>query len=302
MCQIPVSESPAAGLSAGAISPAVHALVPDHPACAEALALAESSLPDSILFHSLRVYLYAQGFIDAATPADEPEPSPSLTPPAPLPTHVLFVSCILHDIAIHPRYDTTPSRFEVAAADEAAALLSRYDIDAPLIREAWLAMALHTSPGIAEPLGGGIRALRLGVRADFGLAPLPESFPALEGAGKELSENGAAGIIGWIQRELPRLGVERELGDAVVDQAIRAGEAKDGTYRRTTFDKFGILGVYSALLAILPEFDISFTMLTVAITEGLTETYIPARSYVKINAVFARHPALKQHHSHFALS
>lgn len=230
MCQIPISEPPAA---AGAISPAVRALVPDHPACTEALALAESSLPASILFHSLRVYLYAQAFTDSATPAaDGPGPSPHLPAPAPLPAHVLFVSCVLHDIAVHPRYDATPARFEVAAADEAAALLRRHGTDAPLAREAWLAMALHTSPGIAESLRGGIRALRLGVRADFGLAPLPESFPALEGEGKELSGNGGAGILGWIQRELPRLGVEKELGDAVVDQAIRAGEVEDGLEQR----------------------------------------------------------------------
>ncbi|GAB1309954.1 hypothetical protein MFIFM68171_00164 [Madurella fahalii] len=232
MCQIPASESPAAGANTGTISPAVRALVPDHPACAEALALAESSVPASILFHSLRVYLYAQAFTNSTAPPDEPESSPSLPSPDPLPAYVLFVSCILHDIAVHPRYDTAPFRFEVAAANEAAALLRRHDVHAPLIREAWLAMALHTSPGIAEPLGGAIRALRLGVRADFGLAPFPESFPDLEGAGKGLSGDVETGIIGWIQSELPRLGVEKELGDAVVDQAIRAGEVKDGLEQR----------------------------------------------------------------------
>lgn len=171
--------------------------VPDHPACTEALALAKSSLPASVLNHSLRVFLYARRALllppgPAAAPA-----APSTAP------HVLFVACILHDIGIADAHASEPERFEVAGANAAASLLRRHGVDGPAAREAWLAIAMHTSPHVAEGAGGLVTALRLGVRADFG------TFAGL-----------GTGVLGDVESHLPRLGVEKELGDAVVRQAV----------------------------------------------------------------------------------
>lgn len=172
--------------------------VPDHPACTEALALAKASLPASVLNHSLRVFLYARralllppGHAAAALAA------PSTAP------HVIFVACILHDIGIADAHASEPERFEVVGANAAAELLKRHGVDGPAAREAWLAIAMHTSPHVAEGAGGLVTALRLGVRADFG------TFAGLE-----------AGVLGDAESHLPRLGVEKELGDAVVGQAV----------------------------------------------------------------------------------
>ena len=220
------------GVGTGTLPAAVRTLLPSHPACTEALALAKSSLPASILYHSLRVYLYAQAFMSTyaktqpddatwakespcsgATSSDNPT-LPHIAPPAP--PYVLFVACILHDIGVAKDYDTVPDRFEVVSADVAAGMLRKHDVAEPLVSDAWLAMSLHTSPGIAERLGGMVRALRLAVRADFGSFPQPD-------AQKIPGGQEGFNIIRW---QLPRLEIEKELGDAVVSQALAMGEWK----------------------------------------------------------------------------
>ncbi|KAK3693448.1 hypothetical protein B0T22DRAFT_40593 [Podospora appendiculata] len=207
-----------AGAGTGTITAAVRALMPTQPVCAEALTLAKAALPASILYHSFRVYLYAQAFLrifdDDIAARDHPpaehrhEQEQEYTFRAP--PHVLFVACILHDIGTAPQHDSVPERFEVVGADVAARLLRAHDVPDPAVRDVWLAMALHTSPGIAERLGGTVRAVRLAVRADFGSypAPPPESIP------------GGADMMSTVRWKLPRLEIEKELGDAVVRQAL----------------------------------------------------------------------------------
>jgi hypothetical protein len=89
-------------------------------------------------------------------------------------------------------------------------VLRNHGISEALVRDAWLAMSLHTSPGIAERLGGTVRALRLAVRADFGSypAPPPETLP------------GGVETMNMIRWKLPRLEIEKDLGDAVAKQAV----------------------------------------------------------------------------------
>ncbi|KAK3392805.1 hypothetical protein B0H63DRAFT_554293 [Podospora didyma] len=229
MCKVPASD-PSSGAGTGTITASVRAVMPSHPACAEALAMAKASLPASVLYHSFRVYLYAQAFIRIFL--DTPRPSspaaahqqhpgdsgeenytdfaatPGLTARA-LP-HVLFVACILHDVGTSAQHDAVPERFEVVSADVAARLLRSHGTSETAVRDAWLAMALHTSPGIAERLGGTVRAMRLAVRADFGSypAPPPDTLP------------GGVDCANMIRWSLPRLEIEKDLGNAVVRQAL----------------------------------------------------------------------------------
>ncbi|EJD42145.1 hypothetical protein AURDEDRAFT_126589 [Auricularia subglabra TFB-10046 SS5] len=175
-------------------------LVPDHPACAEALSIAKRLLRPSIFNHSLRVYLYALKGLQLAA-------NPALLSASSMDQSVLFVSCILHDIGSADALAADPQRFEVAAADLAAALLSRNGFNTVDTRESWLAIALHTSPHIAEGAGGAIRLVRLAVLADFGSVS-DALRPFLTKAYME-----------EVEGLLPRLGIENELGDAVVRQA-----------------------------------------------------------------------------------
>ncbi|KAH8907857.1 hypothetical protein BR93DRAFT_569539 [Coniochaeta sp. PMI_546] len=198
----------------GAVGQPILDLIPDNPACKEALSLAHASLPASILNHSLRVFLYAYAFSEQKEDNLE-----ELSPIAAMPIkpHVLFVACIFHDLGTAVTYDEAGERFEVSGADAAVRLLRRYGEDEASIREAWLAISLHTSGGIAERMSGMVRAVRLAVRADFGSYPVPDL--GVLGAG--LTSSG-----GWdmVERELPRLDIEKDLGDAVVRQCLHRPE------------------------------------------------------------------------------
>lgn len=190
------------------IEPLLAAEVPKHPACAEALALARSSLPTSVFNHSFRVFIYARRALPRVAFSTAAFAAPPIAP------HVLFVACILHDIGIADAYKADPERFEVAGAYVAASLLGRHGADDHEAREAWLAVAMHTSPHVAEGAGGLVKALRLGVRADFGT--YDDLVPTV-----------------FAEHRLPRLGVEKELGDAVVKQAVALpSKAPGGSWPR----------------------------------------------------------------------
>lgn len=184
--------------------------VPDHPACWEALKLAQESLPPSIFNHSFRVFLYTQALVDSPVPAVDAIGVSSILSVS-VPSHVLFAACILHDIGTAKEHDSAPNRFEVVGADVAADILRSHGTDEQAIREAWLAIALHDSPHIAERVGGLVRAVRLGVRADFGSYPPPPVRSA-----------------DVITEQLPRLEIEKDLGDAVVRQILERRDKAPG--------------------------------------------------------------------------
>lgn len=72
-----------------------------------------------------------------------------------------------------------------------------------------------------------MRAVRLGVLVDFGACEVPEVVGEDEGLvlGRMKAfaerEGVEGGVMGVIERELPRLEVEKVLGDRVVEQAVR---------------------------------------------------------------------------------
>ncbi len=155
-----------------------------------ALELARVHEHEAILNHSVRTYwhaVYAGRARDVTDYADD----------------LLFLACVLHDIGTADSFDD-PVRFEVAGADAAARFLTEQGLAAAAVDQVWQAIALHTSPQIAERLGPVTMLTRLGVLADFG-APVG-------GGGAERS---AAEV------RYPRLEIERELTDAVVAQALR---------------------------------------------------------------------------------
>jgi hypothetical protein len=187
------------------ISAALLALVPQHEVCQASLRLAQTSLPASIFNHSFRVYLYALAF------TDETQENVSPLDSRPVKKEVLFVASILHDLGTAPQFNANPARFEVCGADAAATLL-RPHFSADEGRDAWLAIALHTSPGVAERVGGLVYAVRMGVRVDFGSASVPEVA--------DCAELRAVEQAGGMDVLLPRLGVEKEVGDVLVRQAV----------------------------------------------------------------------------------
>ncbi|QBR87580.1 HD domain-containing protein [Microbacterium sp. dk485] len=153
---------------------------------------------EAIFHHSVRVYLLAL----AQAPEIGARPDPE----------ALFLACIFHDYGTAPD-EPGPERFEVEGADAAARFLTEAGWDAARIDEVWQAIALHTTPGIAERRGPIPLLTRLGVRADFGGGTVS---PAIRRD---------------VEHEYPRLEIERVLADAVVRQALdRPEKAPSGSW------------------------------------------------------------------------
>lgn len=162
---------------------------------------ARSLLHPAIFAHSVRVFALAiAGTPDENPPYDFVEE--------------LAVAALFHDIGTANRYDG-PQRFEVESADAASRFLRARSWSQARVRPVWEAIALHTSPGLAERFGPTCSALRTGVSADFGRSsPRSTVSAALETA--------------W-----PRGDIERVLAEAVVHQALRnanPGKAPGGSW------------------------------------------------------------------------
>ncbi len=155
---------------------------------------------EPIFNHSVRTFLYARA--SAAAAAEEE-----------IDLEALFVACLFHDAGTATRHDGS-QRFEVEGADAAVAFLRQYGWERARMDAVWEAIALHTSPGIAERRGPIARYTRLGVRVDFGTASLAEP-----------------GYAAAVEAEYPRLDVERTLSTLVVNQALhRPAKAPAGSW------------------------------------------------------------------------
>ena len=172
----------------------VSGYIPEGETSHGAFRLARDSLSEPILNHSLRVYLIAKGLAEKegsiwATPAKLP---------------LLFVAAICHDLGASELYDGE-QRFEVEGADAAKAHLLSRGTSEEHSHSVWTAIAVHTSPGIAERIDPLSRLIRLGVLVDF--------------SASKRAEMEACDYCSEIERHFPRLEVEKALADAVVKQA-----------------------------------------------------------------------------------
>lgn len=157
-----------------------------------ALALVTSVESPSVANHSIRSYLFARLLADhrgamAGRDFDQ---------------DLLFAACVLHDIGLSERGNGT-QRFEVDGADVAAEFLTGHGVPADDVDAVWLAIALHTSAGIAERRGPLCELTRGGIGIDFGRYP------------DAVTDDQAA----VIHRAYPRLAMVRSLVDIIVEQA-----------------------------------------------------------------------------------
>lgn len=178
--------------------------IPKEVWCLDALDVAAKELPEAILNHSLRVYLIAKWLA-------ENEPDNDLAAPESLP--LVFAAAIFHDMGACELYNGT-QRFEVEGADAAEAHLTAHGIKKSEAHRVWVAIALHTSPGIAERIDPLTRLIRLAVKIDFSPA--------------QKERHGAKEFTAGIEEDLPRLEAEKVLADAVIQQARKIPEQVDG--------------------------------------------------------------------------
>lgn len=125
---------------------------------------------------------------------------------------LLFAATVLHDLGVGTLAPGR-ARFEVEGADLAAELLTRHGVAAPDVDLVWEAIALHTSPGIAERRGLLAYLTREGVGIDFG-----RNAHVVTGRHERIHERH------------PRLAMVPALVDAIVEHAARAEAAAAPRY------------------------------------------------------------------------
>ena len=198
--------------------------VPSGKLARAAFYLALEALPAPILNHSLRTFLFTKWLA-------EREGDPYATEYV----DVLFVACLFHDFGATETHNHD-ERFEVCGGDAAVRFMKEYlaaeaqerivvnttpaSVEQPpmtptQVWDVWTAIALHTSPGIAERIHPLARLIRLGVLLDFRQATRVK-LEAVE-FGKQVDD------------DVPRLEIEKVLGDAVVKQAMskQEGDARN---------------------------------------------------------------------------
>lgn len=97
---------------------------------------------------------------------------------------LLYVSALFHDLGLTRKYSSRDLRFEVDGANAARSFLQQYQVSDESIRLVWDAIALHTTPGIAEHKESEVALLFSGV----GLDVMGDGY-------EELSENLQKEII-----------------------------------------------------------------------------------------------------------
>ena len=134
--------------------------VPAGPLAEAALTVVRSSESAAVANHSLRSFFFAELLAahegcqqDAAYDRD-----------------LLFAATVMHDLGTGD-LAKGEARFEVEGADLAAAVLREHGVAEPDVDRVWEAIALHTSPGIAERRGLLAYLTREGVGIDFGRRP-----------------------------------------------------------------------------------------------------------------------------------
>lgn len=192
----------------------VPSCVPKDTFCHDLYQFAKTNLDPVILDHSLRVFIYASAFskVDFSSVSEfQPTAGPEIfLPPsqhADVDESLVFIASMFHDMGTSAIHDHE-QRFEVCGADAAVNYMQSHGkTDSSDQRKVWEAIALHTSPGIAERMGLLTRVLRMGPKTDFGHEPY-----------RRLLDDG---LLEATEAMLPRGEIEKVLGDSVAEQAER---------------------------------------------------------------------------------
>jgi hypothetical protein len=79
---------------------------------------------------------------------------------------LLYIGAIFHDMGLTPRYSSKTDRFEVDGANSARAFLRQHSISQQNIELVWMAIALHTTPGIPQYMDPVVALVTAGVEMD----------------------------------------------------------------------------------------------------------------------------------------
>jgi hypothetical protein len=136
--------------------------IPDSKLCREITELVRDTEPDLLFNHSSRVYYFA-----ALT---------GLRRGLNFDRELLYAGAMFHDMGLIPRHSSSDERFEVDGANAARDFLETRGINPVDIDLVWIAIALHTTPGIPIHMHPIIALITAGVEMDV-LGMAYEKFP-----------------------------------------------------------------------------------------------------------------------------
>ena len=126
--------------------------IPDSVMAGQATELLREYGSELLYNHTLRVFLFASLNGQQNNLRYDPE--------------LLYVSTMFHDLGLTAHYRSDDKRFEVDGANAARDFLQGYGVSPQSLQLVWDAIALHTSPGIAEYKESEVALLNYGAALD----------------------------------------------------------------------------------------------------------------------------------------
>lgn len=126
--------------------------IPDTPLVREITEYIRDAADDLLFHHSRRVYLF--GALQGQRRGVKPD------------LELLYAGAMFHDIGLTEAYRSSQLRFEVDGANAARDFLTERGISAEDAQNVWLAIALHTTPGVPEFLSPEVALVTAGVETD----------------------------------------------------------------------------------------------------------------------------------------
>ena len=127
--------------------------IPDSRMAREITELVRDTESDVLFHHSVRVYYWGALSGKRNGLAFDAE--------------LLYAAAMFHDIGVTPHYHGSQLRFEVDGANAARDFLRGHGIAEGDIEKVWLAIALHTTPGIPEHMQPEIALVQAGAGMDM---------------------------------------------------------------------------------------------------------------------------------------
>jgi hypothetical protein len=126
--------------------------IPDSQLARELTQLVRDTESDLLFHHSLRVYCW--GVLAGRRLGLKFD------------TELLYAASMFHDMGLAPRYEGSQLRFEVDGANAARDFLRSHHISEADIETVWMAVALHTTPGIPQFMRPEIALIQAGAGMD----------------------------------------------------------------------------------------------------------------------------------------
>jgi hypothetical protein len=126
--------------------------IPDSAPAKAATELVRDIESDLLYHHSRRVFLWAALTGERKALRYDPE--------------LLYFGAMFHDMGLTKEFSSPDLRFEVDGANAARSFLRSHGISESDVEDVWMAIALHTTPGIPEHMRPTIALVTSGVEMD----------------------------------------------------------------------------------------------------------------------------------------